>query len=88
MITCGVGVAVRDFIDVCDGEALTFDVVAVAVVVVVFVVVFAETFGLVSTFVVGLVQPATSKEATTSDRTTIAAIGFNCICLCKWRMWA
>ena len=29
------------------------------------------------------VQPATNNEATTRNRTTITAIGLNCICLCK-----
>jgi hypothetical protein len=33
---------------------------------------------------VGDVQPATNKEATTSERTIIAVIDLNCICLCKW----
>ena len=34
---------------------------------------------LVVGLVVGDVQPDTNKEATTSDRTSIAVIGFNCI---------
>jgi|BarGraNGADG00212_1021973.scaffolds.fasta_scaffold07348_5 hypothetical protein len=34
-------------------------------------------------WVVDVVQPATDKEATTSNRTIIAVIGFNCICVCK-----
>jgi hypothetical protein len=34
--------------------------------------------------VLDVVQPDTNKEATTSNRTIIAVIGLNCICLCKW----
>lgn len=34
------------------------------------------------------VQPATDKEATTSERTIIAVIGFSCILLSKKRMLA
>jgi hypothetical protein len=34
------------------------------------------------------VQPDASKEATTSTRTSIAVIGFNCICVCKRRKLA
>lgn len=34
--------------------------------------------------VLDVVQPDTNKEATTSDRTIIAVIGFSCIRLFKW----
>ena len=38
--------------------------------------------------VLDVVQPAMDKEATTSERTIIAVIGFNCIRLCKRRRLA
>jgi hypothetical protein len=41
--------------------------------------------GLAPLFVEFIVQPETNKAETTSNKTVITAIGFNCICLCKTR---
>jgi hypothetical protein len=70
-----VGVAVAVFVAVALGVAVAFTVAVAATV--------ALTVG-VAVGLVGDVQPATNKEATTSERTIIAVIDLNCICLCKW----
>ena len=78
------GVAVGVFVDV----ALVVVIAVADTVALILAAAVAWTVG-VGVEVEGLdVQPATEIKATTSNRTVIAVIGLNCICLFKWRMVA